>query len=101
MWDRAITEEEGRVLLAQPFDDLGRHPRLRPGLDLARMDDAAIAPARLHRRLALAFDQDDVVAGFLQIPRGRRPNDARAENHRGHHRPQCLPYASYRAMPSP
>src|SRR5579871_1960487 len=83
----AVAQEHGRILLAEPFDDLRGHARLGPGLDLAGMDDAAVSPAGFHGRFRLALDQHYVVAGFPEIPGRGRADHARAENHRLHRLP--------------
>ena len=44
-----------------------RHAGLRPGLDLARMDDAAIAPARLHAGRGLTLDDLHIASEFRKI----------------------------------
>src|SRR5215469_8416697 len=82
--DRAVAQQQRRIFLAKPFDDLGWHAGLRPWLDLAGMDDAAIAPARLHARFSLTLNQHHVMAGFSQIPGSRGANGASAQNHDSH-----------------
>src|SRR5687767_7815831 len=47
MRQRAGAKQHRRILAPEPLEDLERHPRLRPGLDLARVDHRAIAETRL------------------------------------------------------
>ena len=58
----AVAQKQRRIFLSEPLDDLRRHAGLRPGLDLAGMDDAAISPARFHAGFGLALDKHDIVA---------------------------------------
>jgi hypothetical protein len=70
--------------LAEPADDFPGHAGLRPRFDFAGMDDAAIAPARLHAGFRLAFDHFGIVASFLGIPSRGCAGGAGAKNHDGH-----------------
>ena len=82
--DRAVAQQQRRILAAEPLDDLHRHAGLRPRLDLAGMDDAAIAPAGLHAGRRLALDHHDVVAGLGEVPGGGGADGAGAQDDRGH-----------------
>ena len=68
-----------------------RHAGLRPGLDFAGMDDAAISPARLHAPLPVWRSTSiDIVTGFAQIPGRGRADRTRTQNNCRH----CLPLMS-------
>src|SRR5262245_19293348 len=62
----AVAHQKGGVLLAQPLQDLERHAGLRPRLDLARMNDAAIAEAGFECGALLALDDFDFMAPLGQ-----------------------------------
>ena len=77
----AVAEQQRRILLAQPAQDLARHARLGPRLDLAGVDHPAIAPAGLEPRRRLALDHLDAVTRLQKVPGAGRADRTRAEDH--------------------
>ncbi len=81
---RLQAEQHGRVDLAEPAQDLARHAGCRPGLDRARVDDPAIAPAGLEPGRLAALDHLDLVAVAGEEPGAGRPDHAGAEDEDPH-----------------
>jgi hypothetical protein len=81
---RSIVKQKWRIFLTQPLQYLERHTRLRPGIDLAGMDDAAIAPTCLQPGPRLAVDHLDLVAGPGEVPSGCNAYHAGTQHDRCH-----------------
>ena len=68
---------------------------------MARRDHAGVAPARLGRHHAVALEDDDLVAVFLELIGGRHADHAAAENDYSHDVTPCKGVAKIRAVPPP
>ena len=75
------------VVLEQRLQQDLRRARRGPGQRVAGRDEPGIGVARLIRRDRLPVDDDDLVAFPGELPGGRHPDDAAAEDHRAHGRP--------------
>ena len=73
----AQAEQQRRVLLPEPLEDLQRRVRVRPRLGVRRRDLAAVGERRLQRRARLAVDDRDLVPVLREVPRGGDADDAR------------------------
>jgi len=77
-------DDERPVVHRQPLDRLQRYAGARPRRRITRRDFARVGEARLERRLGLAVDDRDLMAGERQLPRRGDADDAGAENQDPH-----------------
>jgi hypothetical protein len=77
-------EEQRRVFLAQPLQNLQRGAGVGPGFGMADRDLAAVGEAGLRRRRGLAVDDGDLMTLLSQEVGRGDAEQAGAENHHVH-----------------
>ena len=77
-------DQQRRIRLPEPAQDLARRRRIGPGLGVAGGDLSAVGETRFECRAGLSIHHDDVVAGFPQEPRTGHADDAGAEDEYAH-----------------
>src|SRR5438128_99599 len=77
-------QQKRRVLAAEPSEDLARHAWLGPGLNLAGMNNTAVAETGFERRARPTLHNRDVVPALVQEIGGRNPDDSSSDDDRFH-----------------
>src|SRR5437879_4253856 len=74
------SQQQRRLLVAEPAQDLHRHARPRPWLRFAYMDDAAVAEAGLERRIGPSLDNGDLTPALPKKICSCRADNAGADD---------------------
>jgi hypothetical protein len=93
MWYGFSAQQKRRVLAAEPSEDLGGHAWLGPGLNLARMNNTAVAETGFERRARPTLHNCDVVPALVQEIGGRNPDNSGSNDDRFH---KCARYSARR-----